>query len=66
MKWRFPLYAAMPPLNALDVVRHRRVRNTAPVQGRLGGGRWQWYVVLIVFLLCSGLFPDDAKAGERP
>jgi putative ABC transport system substrate-binding protein len=49
-----------------DVVRHSRVKNTAPGRGRLCGRQWQWYVALIVLLLSWRLFPDDAGAAERP
>jgi putative tryptophan/tyrosine transport system substrate-binding protein len=53
------------PVIGVDVVRHWRVGNTAPDQGRLCGRRWQWHVTLTMFLLSSGIVTGDMSAAER-
>ncbi len=52
-------------VNGVDVVRHQRVGNTAPGQGRLCGRRWQWHVALIMFLVSNGLLTGGVSAAER-
>jgi hypothetical protein len=53
-------------INSRAVVRHRRIENMAPGQGRLCGGRWLWYVALIALLVSNGLLIGSIGAAERP
>jgi ABC-type uncharacterized transport system substrate-binding protein len=61
-----PVLRCYALVKSIDVIQHRRCGNTVLGQGRLCGCWWQWNIALIVLLLNSGLFLDDAGAAERP